>query len=341
LREIEARSVDPAVYEMGTGATRPPRAPAPQAAGRPTGVFLDLPLLRGDEPAHAGYFAAAQSPWPTAVALYRSATGTGYTLKALVSAPAIMGRTLGPLPTGPLARLDRATRLSVRLDGGELASVPRTQMLGGANAAAIENADGEWEVVQFETATLIATRTYELSGLLRGQAGTEAAMRAPLAAGARFVLLTPEVTRVDMTPDEIGLPFTWRFGPAGRDVGDATYDQRQHAFRGQGIEPLSPAHLRGSRSGGDLTITWVRRTRINGDSWEAVEVPLGEDQERYEVDILDGGTVKRTLAATSPSATYTAAQQVADFGSAQPVMAVRIYQLGTVAGRGTPRSATV
>ncbi len=32
-----------------------------------------------------------------------------------------------------------------------------------------------------------------------------------------------------------------------------------------------------------------------------VEVPLAEDSERYDNDILDGATVKRTLVATTPS----------------------------------------
>jgi hypothetical protein len=70
-------------------------------------------------------------------------------------------------------------------------------------------------------------------------------------------------------------------------------------------------------------------------------VPLGEETERYEVDILDGATVKRTLAATTPAATYTAAQQTADFGSPQSAIDVRVYQLSTVHGRGTPRPATL
>ena len=65
---------------------------------------------------------------------------------------------------------------------------------------------------------------------------------------------------------------------------------------------------------------------------------LGEDTERYEIDILD---VVRTLSATSPAATYTAAQQTADFGSPQPSISLRIHQLSTTAGRGTPRSAVL
>ena len=99
--------------------------------------------------------------------------------------------------------------------------------------------------------------------------------------------------------------------------------------------------MRGLRSAGDLAISWVRRTRIGGDNWDAAEVPLGEETERYEVDILAGATVKRTLAATSPSVTYTAAQQTADFGSPQSAIDVRVFQLSAVHGRGTPRPATL
>ena len=150
-------------------------------------------------------------------------------------------------------------------------------------------------MLQFQSAVLTAPATYELSLFLRGQAGTEAAMRAPLAAGARFVLLDAAPTLVDMSQDEIGLAYTWRCGPANRDIGHASYLETTHVFSGVGLRPLSPAHVRGLRSAGDLAISWVRRTRLGGDSWDAAEVPLGEETERYEVDILDGTTVKRTL----------------------------------------------
>ena len=58
-------------------------------------------------------------------------------------------------------------------------------------------------------------------------------------------------------------------------------------------------------------------------------------------DILAGATIKRTLAATTPAATYTAAQQTADFGSPQPTVSLRLYQLSATHGRGTPREATL
>lgn len=340
-RDIEALSIDPAIYAPIRASERPPRLPGPLPAGQPLAEFLDLPLLRGDEPEHAAYVAAAQSPWPGAIAFYSSPEAAGYSLRALATAPAVMGTTLDPLPAGPAGRLDRATRVRVLLDGGELASVTPLQLLAGANAAAIRRGDGDWEVVQFESAVLLAPLTYELSGFLRGQAGSEAGMPALLAAGARFVLLNGALARIDLAAAEVGLPYTWRYGPANRDLGDAGYVERIHAFIGLGRRPLAPVHVRGTRSGGDLTLTWVRRTRVGGDSWDAAEVPLGEDAERYEVDILDGTTVKRTLASATPSVTYTAAQQTADFGGPQATLSVRIYQLGAAWGRGSVAAAMV
>src|SRR5262249_35991871 len=157
-----------------------------------------------------------------------------------------------------------------------LASVTELALLGGANAAAVRNDDGDWEVLQFLSAVLTAPATYTLTGLLRGQAGTEHAMRASLAPGARFVLLDGALTRLDLAEDELGLAFNWRCGPASRDLGAPSYLQLAHAFRGEGLKPLSPVHLRATRSAGDLHLTWIRRTRLGGDSWDTVDVPLAE-----------------------------------------------------------------
>lgn len=107
------------------------------------------------------------------------------------------------------------------------------------------------------------------------------------------------------------------------------------------MKPFAPVHVKATRSNGDVAITWVRRTRIGGDGWEAPDVPLSEDTERYEVDVLDGAAVVRTLASATPSVTYTAAQQSADFGAPRAKVDVRVYQLSASYGRGTARAASV
>jgi hypothetical protein len=341
-RDIEARGLDPDVYANAPGAARGQEGGVAVVAGKPFVVFLDLPLLRGDAPPAAGYVAAAQSPWPGPIAVYRSPEDSGFQLKAIVPGPAVTGVTLDPLPAGATSRFDRATSIRVALDHGTLASVTELALLGGANLAAVRNEDGQWEVLQFQSAVLTAPATYTLSGFLRGQAGTEHAMRSPVAAGARFVLIDSAVAQVDLTEDEIGLAYAWKCGPASRDIGSPNYVDASHAFAGTGLTPLSPAHVRGLRSGGgDLALAWVRRTRIGGDSWDGIDVPLGETEEGYEIDILDGSTIVRTLTATSPAATYTSADQTADFGSPQSSVSLRIHQLSATRGRGTPAEAVV
>ena len=71
------------------------------------------------------------------------------------------------------------------------------------------------------------------------------------------------------------------------------------------------------------------------------EVPLAEDWERYEIDVLDGDIVRRTLTAGEPLVSYGAEQQIADFDEIPESLSVRIYQLSAVWGRGVPRTATI
>jgi hypothetical protein len=49
--------------------------------------------------------------------------------------------------------------------------------------------------------------------------------------------------------------------------------------------------------------------------------------EAYQIDILNGSTVVRTLSVSSPTVAYSATQQAADFGAPQSSVSVRIYQM--------------
>jgi hypothetical protein len=285
--------------------------------------------------------AAFGDPWPGGVAFYRSPASTGFTLKALAARRAILGTTLTEFHSGPVSRWDNGNVLRVRLSAGELASADPLIVLGGANYCALQNADGEWEVLQFRNAGLTAPLAYELSSLLRGQFGTEAAMRDPLPSGARFVLLDNAIAQVDMTQDEIGLAFNWKYGPQGHDIGDSSFQSASHAIIGVGLRPLSPVHVRGSQVAEGLRISWKRRTRMGGDGWEQTDVPLAESGEAYEIDIMDGASAVRTLSSNQPSLIYTTSQQTADFGAPQPSYTVRIYQISATYGRGQAREAMI
>jgi hypothetical protein len=338
---MEARGLDPEVYDRVAAPERiAPQLP-PVASGAPLVYLLDLPLLSGDESINAGTIVAAQSPWPGALAVYQSPDVTGFQLKAIVNAASVIGETVTALPSGPVSRIDHGHKLTVRIGNGQLTAATELQMLNGSNVAALRNSSGAWEVVQFITATLLAPQTYELSGLLRGQAGTEGAMQPILAAGSPFVLLGNASARVELTASQVGLPLNWRVGPVAKDIGSSNYTSVTHAFSGLAARPLSPVHVRGRRAGGDLTLSWIRQTRMGGDNWATTDVPLAEDSERYDVDILAGAVVKRTLTTTSTGVTYTAAMQTADFGTAPASVSVRVCQISATWGRGAATSAIV
>jgi hypothetical protein len=215
-----------------------------------------------------------------------------------------MGKLAFDFWSGPVWRWDEGNELWVDLFSGTLASATEVQVLGGANAIAVENAEGEWEIVQFQNAELNAPGRYKLTRLLRGQRGSEHARRNPVAAGARVLMLDTALGQPGISPDEVGLPIVWRAGPANRDVADDSYLEQTVTITGKGRRPLAPVHVKGVKyyGTGDVTISWIRRTRLGGDAWEQVEVPLGEGSEAYEIDVMDGAAVKRTLTSTTPSA---------------------------------------
>lgn len=96
------------------------------------------------------------------------------------------------------------------------------------------------------------------------------------------------------------------------------------ANTGAGLNPFSVCHVArtpDSPSAGDLTLTWVRRTRQLHDWTDYGDAPLGEASEAYEVDVLAapggaGATVLATYTAATPELTLTAAQLSAAYGGA-------------------------
>lgn len=338
---VEAKSIEPHIYDSFSAVRRDPKVNAPIIYGTPVVAFMDLPLITGAETPHACRIAAFSNPF-AGVAVYRSPADSGFALNVLASEPATLGETQYDFYSGPTSRFDHGNVLRVRLYGGELESVSDALLFTGANLAAIENADGEWELIQFGIAELVSEGVYDLRRLLRGQYGAEGAMRHPVAAGARFVLLDDAVIEAAMTVDERNLAFNWKAGPAPYDIGHASYQTLTRAFSGLGLRPYSPVHIRGRREGnGDLSIFWIRRDRLGADSWDQIEVPLSEASEAYEVGIFNGGSVMRTLTATASSVAYTAAQQMADFGWLPSSLTVRVCQMSRTYGRGAARTETL
>jgi hypothetical protein len=197
--------------------------------------------------------------------------------------------------------------------------------------------------VQFAIATLVAPNEWILTKLLRGQAGTESAMRKPVAAGARVVLLDPALVQLALRQGEATLPSRYAWGPPDKPLSDASYQTAEYRFAALGLRPFAPVHLAATRHDGGIELSWIRRTRIGGDAWDPPDIPLGEESESYAIDILDAfGLVRRTLASPTASVIYTAAMIAADFPGGLPLPFVfRVAQRSAAYGSGAAATARI
>ena len=332
-RNLEAVRVEPSVFLASDAIEE--RAPlasfVPPLPVSP--VFLDLPLLRGDEIPHAPHLAVTATPWPGAVAVHASAAADGFVLNRLIDRRAVIGRLEAPLASARPGLWDRTGPLRVRLAGGALSAAEAAAVLNGANVAAIgPGDDGPWEVVQFADATLVGPDLWDIGLRLRGQQGTDAVMPEVWPEGSLFVLLDGAPAQVDPGASARGLARHYRIGPARRSVEDPSHVARTLAFAGVGLRPYAPAHLRAARRDGALDLGWTRRSRIDADSWEGMDVPLGESAESYLLRIRDGAGLRREITLAVPGYTYSAAARAAD-GTTAP-FTIEVAQLSDRFGPG-------
>ncbi len=343
-RPAKLTRTDAATYGAADGAP-PTRQPKPEAEPGPVVLqIMDLPILSPNEVAGAPRLAAYAKPWARAN-VYRSPTGTGYSLDRFIPIQAVIGKTLFDFFSGPVDRFDTVNSLFVEIPSDKaLSSLEDTLVLAGGNVCAIKNSDGQWEVLQFASAELIAANQYKLTRLLRGQLGSEYTMRDPVFTGAPFVMLDTAVVQSAIAVTERHNPWSWKWGPSTKTIDDPTYQTTSFSFDGVGLRPYGPVQLSGilNTSTHDWTLTWIRRTRIDGDNWEAPDVPLGEETESYDIEIIEmsGGDVVRTVTVSSPNFTYTAAMQVDDFGTMRSSIQFRVCQNSLAYGRGSVATAT-
>jgi hypothetical protein len=339
-RQVKARSIDPEVFSVPLLASRKKLPAIPAALGPVAVTVLDLPALDSSTPVVLTRLAITANPWPGSVAIWQSSDGASFEIAAVAPAPCAIGETLDDLPAGPTARWDRGNRLRVKLYGGALTSIGDAQVLEGGNAAAVQNADGAWEIFQFANAELVDGQTYMLSRLLRGQAGSEFAMASPLPAGAPFVVLGVHMVPIAQGLDALARPMQLRIVASGRNHDDPAAVALTVTPGDTALKPLSPVHVAAVRGGDGIHISWIRRTRIDGDGW-GIEVPLGEESEAYVLDILSGSSVVRSISCSTPQALYAAADELTDFGAVQTGVHVRVAQISATVGAGHATEVTL
>jgi hypothetical protein len=312
-------------------------------------ALIDVGPLRDEDANTPGvYFAVAYSdpsvPW-TGATVYESQDGqVSYNALLAPANEATMGYADSLLGSGTgEAQWDRGSVFEVVVLNGTLSSVTELQCLNGRNRMMVGS-----EVIGFATVTLALTQPpfgirYELTNLLRGLQGTEDRMGGHQIGELIVHLNSAGVQFQPMGISNLDATRHYKAVAAGGDISDA--DPYGNSIRLNTVRPVAPGNLsmsRRDRSSGDWVLSWVRRSRQSTRVFGTVMPPLNEPFERYEVDIMNGSNVARTIVVNSTTTTtYTAAQQTADFGSPQTTLTFRVYQIGDLVGRGKQAEITL
>lgn len=318
-------------------------------------ILLDTPLLRdSDEPAGRAsipmyYFMGAygQNNWNSGL-LFKSLENTNYLQIGQAVSPMTFGVATtvlaDPAFDNPWApdELNSVT-IAFSSENDQIESVTDLELVNGANAGALIKANGEIEIFQWRDVTVNPNGTLTLSYLLRGRRGTDT-MAYGHGPSEIFVLLDPNDGDVfALALAERNLPRYYKAVTSGEFLDDATTTIK--ASQGRALMPYAPVHQKAVANGADVDISWIRRTRVGGGLQNGTSViPLNEDAELYDLEILDetGDVVRTENGLTAPFYKYLEADQISDgFTTPMTSVTIRVYQVSAQVGRGFTKEITL
>ncbi len=305
-----------------------PALQLPKISSRPLIVGAHLLGDGGDVSGTKMTLGAFADPWPGEIA-FTNANG----VVARLNQPAGIGMLEVALGAAKTALWDKASSIQLSMTTNHLASISQLQGLNGNNRIAVQKDNGEWEIIGFINAELIANSQYQLGSLLRGQNGTMGAAAYDASVGNLAILMTGAVQEIEISNDQLeeDLQLT-SFAGSSDIVGTSNlFSINQNLAK-----PFSPVHLKASRNNIDQNILfdWKRVTQIGGDSWTGSEVPLDFAPEEYLVSIFDGAAEVRQISSNASSVTYSSTDQTADFGSLPATFTFSVSQVSAVHGPG-------
>lgn len=297
-------------------------------------IFMQLPLLTDTSTEHVIYTAGYQTPWPGSIIGYRSKFSTeGFIVDFAHAARSKIGaiRNADTQLKTPITKdclWDYGSFVTVDMTNATLTSSSDNIVFGGENLCAVKKANGSWELIAFGNAELISAGRYKLTKLLRGQRGTDDNISSSIdyANSDNFVFLNGYLGQTSFSIGDMFTQFYYSFGPAGAAFGGPLFTNSNLNYTGRTIKPYSPADISILRDTTNYIISWKRRTRIGGDSWELSEVPLSETTESYTVNIYNGTTVVRTFTTTATTVNYSRADCVTDFGADVLSLKIEVIQ---------------
>jgi len=334
LMKVEAQLDDSSIYVQTGGSYTLPEAPL----GLPfppfmSPIVLDIPPLTSVEAQTFGITVAVRTSqgafgFPGGT-LFSSNDQILWDLESSFSIPGVTGRVTTRLPPASPYFWDYTGTVDVVMDGfGMLDNSNEEQVAGGTNWCLIGG-----EILGFQTATLIDSNSYTLSGLIRGRRNTEVFSERQSPIGASFVMLfiAKGATFFDLEPSAFNNQRTVRAVPSGRSVEDQGIgSDAQLKPIAQSLKPFSVHGVWAIRKNSSDVCLWcTSRTRVPFRIFSGVfpvptvEPPIETDALSFKCIIfrpniaqdewVEVRTVAGCFAANSQIVfSYTRAEQITD-----------------------------
>lgn len=169
------------------------------------------------------------------------------------------------------------------------------------NLIAVGNESRGWELIQFTNYTDNGNGTATITGMLRGQFGTERLSTAH-GTGETIALLdfdTPTIKRIPLPLADRGQAHLYKAVTAGTSLASAP--ALSFINDCASLKPYQVTHVVGELSTpltNDITINFFRRSRLGFDLIDEFDIPVNEDEYKFEIDIRENSAaedVVRTL----------------------------------------------
>lgn len=257
------------------------------------GTFLPAVANQTEHTLVGGVYASMKSAGQL---LVERVSGSGeYTPFADFPLAATTGVTVGALATvTDPTTWDNVNTVTIQMDGDAiLTSQDPSSLILDDTQNKLLFANGEY--VQFANATLVLDDTliprglgepvmYQISTLLRGRHGSDYAVGTHMA-NEKVSLVDAGLVYVQHEDRLLGAQLNSKFVPYGSIETAAPVVPMN--LDGVTQKPLSPVQVYGTRNGGnDLTINWTRRSRNPSSFRVRTAIPIAEEAESYEIDII-------------------------------------------------------
>ena len=186
-------------------------------------------------------------------------------------------------------------------------------------------APGRWEIMQ--VASIVNGKA---SGFFRGMRGTESfcGLHVP---GDKLLVIDEFLIAEKRPLDNVGITDTIKAVSYSEKFDQASGSAVQ--VKANALKPFAPVFIEGAKNADDIVFTWARRDRTGGSSFKPI--PMSEATEKYELEIIKGNAVVRTVPnLTDKTFTYTAAMQTEDNTAGDQSLTLAVYQISAVVGRG-------